>query len=853
MLKYLSSVNENKKWCCFVVFVISFVFMIVLYRVYHYAPFGNQSLACMDANIQYLDFFAFLKDVIHGKNSIGYTFANTLGGTYFGVFSYYLASPLNLLIVFFEKEQLHSFFDLLVAIKLSLAAAAAAYYLQIRFRLPLYLVLCLSFSYAFGQYSFAQASNIMWLDGVYLLPVILAGVYKNIAEEGSRLLSVSVALSVIFNWYSGGINCLFSIVYFLIEFFLLVEEKTKEVLVRKLLRYVYAMLIGLCISAFLFMPSVALLRDGVGKGFDWRRFSSDFNGNILSVIQYYTLGAASGKDHVALYCGSLPIIGCLLFNFDKVLDNKKRVVLNILLAFTILVFYWQPLFFLFSLLKDASSYWFRYAYIGIFSVVFIAAQYYENKRICIELEKTIKPIILFVLFLLLLNYNKPVIGVKDLSNTAVFIFLVYFCLRRLAVKANSKRVTVFLMVLLITITLTELGRNGKLLMEQYHYEGADRFSNYEKNTQTLIDKIKEYDTSYYRISQTSTRSAYSSGLTANYNESVAFNYMSISSYTSCPDNLQMSFLERLGYRTEFERIKVVNTSFMGADALLGVKYILSNYPIRGLEEINQVSLPHYVKKAYINKFALPMAFTFKKNRFQDVNTASLNPFEYQNVLYSQIIGKAVKLYKSVSFAKERRGNAIIYTLHVPSNEHVMYGNIPWKKYMEGEIYKNNKKITGYSTWLSPSVFYIPVSNSENVVRLELKTKDGLHIKEEQFYALDLKSLEEVSRRIKTGEVSNLSLKNKDINCVVNGTEDKLLFLSVPYQKGWHITRNGKTITPDLFGNCLMIIPLENGKNAIDMHYSIPYFKEGCIISVLGLFFLFLFGTTGKFPSYLRGK
>ena len=127
MLGYLSGVSKNKKWCCFVIFVISFVFMMVLYRFYRYAPFGNQSLAWADANIQYLDFFAFLKDVIHGKNTIKYTFANTLGGTCFGVFSYYLASPLNLLIVFFEKEQLHSFFDLLVAIKLSLAAAAAAF------------------------------------------------------------------------------------------------------------------------------------------------------------------------------------------------------------------------------------------------------------------------------------------------------------------------------------------------------------------------------------------------------------------------------------------------------------------------------------------------------------------------------------------------------------------------------------------------------------------------------------------------------------------------------------------------------------------------------------------------------
>ncbi len=834
MLKYLSSVNENKKWCCFAAFIISFLFMIVLYRVYHYAPFGNQSLAWGDADNQYLDFFAFLKDVIRGKNSIWYTLSNTLGGTYYGVFSYYLASPLNLLIVFFEKDQLHSFFDLLIAIKLSLAAAVAAYYLQIRFRLPLYLVLCLSFSYAFGQYSFAQASNIMWLDGVYLLPVILAGVYKNITDESSRLLSVSVALSVLFNWYSGGINCLFSIFYFVTEFFLLSEQNTFKVFKRRLFHYAYAMFIGLCLSAFLFLPSIALLRDGVGKGFDWNRFSSDFNGNILSVIQYYTLGATSGKNHVALYCGSLPIIGCLLFNFDKVLDNKKRIVLNVLLAFTVLVFYWQPLFLLFSLLKDASSFWFRYSYIGIFSMLFIAAQFYENKRICIELEKTIKPIIFFVLFLLLLNYNKPVIGVKDLSNTAVFIFLVYFCLRRLTVEANAKRLTVFLMVFLISVTLTELGRNGKLLMERYRYEGVDRFINYEKNTQTLVDRIKEYDHSRFRISQTSTRSMHSSGLSAHYNESVAFNYPSISSYTSCPDNSQLSFLERLGYRTEFERIKVVNTSIIGADTLLGVKYILSKYPIRGLEEINQLNLPHYEKKVYINKFALPMAFTLKKNKFQEAKTDSLNPFEYQNALYSQLIGNAVKLYKPVSFTKKKQGNSMVYTLSVPSNEHVVYGNIPWNRNMEAEIFKDNNRITSHSTWLSPSVFYIPVSNGENVVHLELKTKTGLHIKEEQFYALNLKVLEEVSKSIKAREINNLNLKNGDIRCVVTAEDDDILFLSVPYHKGWDITRNRKSIKSGLFGDCLMLFPLEKGKNTIEMRYSIPLFKEGCIITALGL-------------------
>ena len=37
----------------------------------------------------------------------------------------------------------------------------------------------------------------------------------------------------------------------------------------------------------------------------------------------------------------------------------------------------------------------------------------------------------------------------------------------------------------------------------------------------------------------------------------------------------------------------------------------------------------------------------------------------------------------------------------------------------------------------------------------------------------------------------------------------------------------------------MLLPLEKGKNKIEMHYSVPLFKEGCIITVLGLLSLLL--------------
>lgn len=87
----------------------------------------------MDANIQYIDFFSYLKDVISGKNSIAYSFGKTLGGSNVAVFSYYLSSPFNLLLLFFSNAELYTFFNVVVALKLTLASIAFAYFITNRF------------------------------------------------------------------------------------------------------------------------------------------------------------------------------------------------------------------------------------------------------------------------------------------------------------------------------------------------------------------------------------------------------------------------------------------------------------------------------------------------------------------------------------------------------------------------------------------------------------------------------------------------------------------------------------------------------------------------------------------------
>ena len=190
--------------------LLTFALLCILFAVGGLAPFGSKSLAVMDADIQYLDFFSYFKDVLSGKNTIGYTFGKTLGGSNIAVFSYYLSSPFNLLLFFFSNQQLHTFFDLVVALKLTLASVAFAYFSVHRFNRSsdenLCLYVLISTAYGLCQYNFAQASNIMWLDGVYMLPFILLQVYYIVRGKKSWTLSFLVGTAILFNWYSAGID-----------------------------------------------------------------------------------------------------------------------------------------------------------------------------------------------------------------------------------------------------------------------------------------------------------------------------------------------------------------------------------------------------------------------------------------------------------------------------------------------------------------------------------------------------------------------------------------------------------------------------------------------------------------------
>lgn len=853
--------------------VTGLIMLIVLY-IGDYVPFGTNTMASMDADIQYLDFFAYFKDVLSGRNNISYTFSKTLGGTSVAVFSYYLSSPFSLLVAFFAKNQLELFFNFTVVLKLMMCSLTFCVFLTKRFKVSIAdcwkraAAVILSVSYALCQYTIAQSSNINWLDGVYLLPVLLLFVYEIVNGRTSGWkLAVAVGVSILFNWYTAGINCLFMVIWFIVEYALVPLYVRKKMyfgtFFRRFIKFGISALLGVMISAVLFLPTITALKNGNRGSIDWSLITNpSFNGALLSVIPKYVYGGTSEPypSRLAVYAGCMAAVGFISVFLSKASSRKTKVTLGVAAVVGLLMVYWNPLFVAFSLLKSATSFWFRYSYLNVFILLFIASHYFLAvvEHDCLQ---PLKSAAIFAVVLVIFDYLTGTNNWNNVYATAAMSLLIGALLSLIYSQQvkdkviKSKWICSAIVRVLYAVCMLDLIINTDLLLKSYRASDADSNDAYFEQEEKLISTIREEDRAPYRISQTKTRNQNRAGdnLTANYNESLAFNYWSVSGYTSSPDDRQRKFLDHVGYPINGENMNITNTSILAADALLGVKYVLSDYPINGLTKRENLGTANG-KSVYENPYVLPMAFIVHGDPdFKNLNTE--NPFLFQNDVYSRLLGRKVELYRPVPYEIIQNGNGevepLIFRIRIPDGNYAAYGNLPWNSDISAKLSINGSFQSMYAQWGCPSVFYIPYSNATADIALSTAQAYDLNYDKVQFYALDLSLLAEVTKELKSSIPEYTDIQNGAAEITINqAQEGDVLFLSIPKDYGWEIINNGQEISSDTLDNCLDLIKLNEGSNNIVMKYHIPRIKRGAVVTACGLFLtiLLMLYETGKIQS-----
>ena len=750
----------RRKWyvrlflCC-VSFAVVFGIVNLVYLKLGMEPFGTKTVAIDDAKIQYIDFFTYYVDVLHGVRSLTYDFSNMLGGSSAGMFSYYLASPFNLLLYFFGKKGVYRFFNVAVALKLSTAGATFSWYLQRRFadRIRPVFVIALSMGYALMQYQVAQSSNIMWLDGVYMLPLILLGVYEVFHRKTVWRLALAVTFCIFCNWYIAGLNCLFSGIWFMFEFFFrdefLTDRKIRTTSVpdrrysgsrRRLsrpqlgvtefvvsfCRYVWGMGLGVVMSSVMFLPAISAIRQGRGQ-YDKVEVLMKFSGDLLSSLRGYVIGTTSSRGFAALFCGGIAVFSALGLLFSGSCRIRQKIAYICLLAVCFLMLHWEPAMMVFSLMKRADSYWYRYSYLVCFALLFGAGAYLSRaKKDRWSKIFVILISILYAVGILKLNgigsaefaeYGIAVAGHHKVlfatagASIALAVLTVLLISLKPARKSKGSEgsfgvrglVRLAAGILLLVITGAELWANALIYWQNNSDNSQTLYMAYSEGMQKQLSQLRAVDGGYYRIAQDRTRWHYEDDLTAFMNDSLAQNYWSNTAYTSSPDNTQLSLMWRLGYRDEAGCMMIVRDPVIPSDSFLGVKYYLQSTPIQGLEPVEGVE-PFNGRSVYRNPYALPMAFVYDGAKLPTMRYD--RTFTYQNALFSTLCGKEIELYTPLSWTREKKENLTYFDVFVPKGSYLVYGNLLWPEKMTGLMSINGAEPFGYCRWMSPAAFLI---------------------------------------------------------------------------------------------------------------------------------------------------
>lgn len=802
--------------------VLTIAIIVISLFICHIAPFGDKTLAVRDANIQYLDFFAFFKDVLLKKNSFEYSLSNTLGDSNFVLFSYYLFSPLNLLVLLFDKSNLNSLLSVLLLSKAVLATCSCLFFLSKWFpknssqKISL-LNTYLAVVFGCSQYLLSQGNNIMWLDGVYLLPLILLGTHRTVSEEHfSFLFILSTAFSVFFNWYTGAINILFACFWFVVEwaivFITIKKKRTLKTILRSIARFGGSLMLALLISSCVLIPTLISIKSGRGS-VDFKNLAFSFSGDILSSLQAYLPGISNVDSNKILYLfsGSITLLLIVSGIVSKETPKKVRLFAAFFIITILMLFYWKPLFFVFSIFKNADSYWFRYSYVAIFSILFICR--FLTEYGVIQKKHIWKSAILVVSLLAILQFSRSFYPSLTYYYCALLLTIGFIA------TIQRKKLQIPLLGMLI---FGEILGSSTLLLKNNSIYSVQDYKKYVTAEEHLVSQVFESDQQLFRINQTSTRNMSPDNLTANYNEGLAFGYNSISGYTSDPDENQRNILESLGYRKNGDNFNIVNTSIIGSDSLLGVKYILSDYQVANYKQITQNS----TKNVYRNDYALPMFFSADSVPSLEPKDYS-NTFEYQNAIFRNLSNLDLDVYSQLPLSSSQKGSEVDFTFSRPSSPSAIYGNIEWEHEFNGSLVIGEQS-TGYAKWLSPSVFYVP--DDESSFRLTTSDDQKAPIRDAYIYAANLSSLEKISSKIRKNEI--LSSYSGNTFVLSPGGNSHYILSSIPWNNGWSAYHNGKKL--ELLKTSAGFIYFVNpGEGEIQLVYRTPGLKNGLILSLFG--------------------
>ena len=109
--------------CFLISFIVPASIMLYAFAQNSIHPFGDRQMLVVDSWHQYYPFFRVEREKLLNGGSFLYSWQNGMGTNFLSLISYYSASPLNWLSVFFDDEHIRDAFTYILIAKIGFSGA----------------------------------------------------------------------------------------------------------------------------------------------------------------------------------------------------------------------------------------------------------------------------------------------------------------------------------------------------------------------------------------------------------------------------------------------------------------------------------------------------------------------------------------------------------------------------------------------------------------------------------------------------------------------------------------------------------------------------------------------------------
>ncbi len=795
-------------------FVIPTLIMVVVYFIRDIYPFGDNVFLRIDMYHQYAPFTAEFMDKIKHGESLLYSWNIGIGTNFVALYAYYLATPLNWLLLLVPESSVLEFMGFSIILKTGLCGLSMGYYLKKKFSTNSYAIVIFAICYALSGYIAAYNWNVMWFDCIILAPLVMLGIEQIINEGKGYIYCISLALCIFTNYYISIMICMFSVIYFVALYIITPVKEDGPGYIKRFLNFcLYSLLAG-GFAAIMLIPAATALQLTASADSTFPSQLTNYFSTIDMLSRHLiSVDTELGLNHWPnIYCGVAVIILLPLYIMNKKTPAREKIAKVTILFIFLLSYCLNIPNYIWHGFHYPNSLPSRQSFLYIILLLSMCFEAVHNIKECSK--KQIAGA--FWMGLAFILICEKFIDHEDFTyNTFLLsgIFVALYALLLYLYKQNKIQIAAIALVAIslvsVETTVNMLDTGMSTVTRSAYLQNLDSYKELVNYADTISDD-------FYRIEKYTRKTK---------NDAALADFNSASVFSSTANANVTTFYTRMGMEGNTNAYCYQGATPL-SQALLSIKYMFSE------STINDPLYSTLTSNGIVNllqvRTTAGLGFMLPKN-IEDVWAyGSGSPIDVQNSFsYANAGGTLLEQIDAIN-----NGGSYIIT---PTEAQRVFIYIP-----RSDVTTVTVSSTGFSrTYENLGRGYlIDAGYRQANETITVTNSTGGNF---TMYAYQFNYNNYISLMNRLNEQAFIYDSDKSTETHIYGTitadNSGIMYTSIPYEKGWTVKVDGKKVDTFAFAETMLAVNLDAGTHTIELSYFPDGLALGAVITLISTLFI----------------